>query len=68
MVEGGGTSKQEMCSQIDLIRQDVARLQAGYDRFAEAHAKLQQAHVKLEAEHAKLNQTGPGPDFSIVQT
>ena len=54
MVEGGGTSKQEMCDQIDLIRHDVARLQAGYDRFAEAHAKLQQAHVKLEVEHAQL--------------
>ena len=54
MVEGDGTSKDEICHQITLIMKDVARLQAGYDRFAEAHAKLQQAHVKLEAEHAKL--------------
>jgi hypothetical protein len=34
----------------------VARLQAGYDRYAEAYAKLQKAKalVALEIEHAKL--------------
>jgi hypothetical protein len=54
MVDGDGASKHEICSQITLIGQDVARLQAGYERFTEAHAKLQQEHVKLEIELAKL--------------
>jgi hypothetical protein len=51
-----------------LIRQDVASLQAGYERFAEAHAKLQQAYVKLEFDMPNLNQTGLANNPSIVQT